>query len=80
MVLKNANLSDISYYEVLGVTKQATTQEIRQAYKKLAIKLHPDKNSVSLNIIIEITLLYTYTIIHKTCLEARKSYLENILL
>lgn len=41
-------LNKKDYYDILGLNKDASEDDIRRSYKKLAIKFHPDKNKSNL--------------------------------
>lgn len=48
-----------NYYEILGVSKEATAEEIKKSYRKLSLKYHPDKNPKGEEKFKEISEAYT---------------------
>lgn len=57
------------YYKLLGVSREANTREIRQAFKKLALTMHPDKNPVSYS---ENLMLFSYVKTFNVACKLRK--------
>ncbi len=42
----SSNKNNTLYYELLGIAKDATGEDIKRAWRKTALRLHPDKNQV----------------------------------
>jgi hypothetical protein len=59
-----------NYYEILGISKEATEKEIKKSYYKLSFKLHPDKNKdVDISLFNEINEAYNVL-----CSDLRSDY------
>jgi hypothetical protein len=50
--------SDLEYYKIIGIPSNSNYEELKKAYRKLALELHPDKNKETEKDFIEITEAY----------------------
>ena len=41
----NSNSPSVNYYAILGVARNASQEEIKKSYKRLALKHHPDRGA-----------------------------------
>ena len=53
-----AAIETMDYYDLLEVNRTATASDIRKAYRKLALKWHPDKNPDQLVISLSIVFVF----------------------
>jgi len=64
--------SNLNYYEILGVSRNATQEEIKNRYREVSLKFHPDKEASSLSE----EMMKQVNIAHETLkdIEKRKKY------
>lgn len=64
------------YYKILGVPRNASEEDIRKAYKRLALQYHPDKNKSSTAEAMFIEVVEAYEVLSDT--NARVSYDQQL--